>query len=966
MPPKKKGKTPSPIVVGTVSTRSTRRQSVVNIDIPKLTKSKTRRGRSYELEGQVDTNIADSGKLCEKIKATYCKVIGLRNKKESTLSENTTSKTFKKPTLVSLSSMSTDNKELLQILEDWSDEDSQENKGFPHTAYKKHKEFENLEFCAEDINSIISKPFVQDEMHHSSGKTKERCETSFADVKEIERTLSMEKDEIDASTTKNETFDEKELSIGVVEDIDDTDENSSVIIECVTEEIVSVSDDTQLVDETSNLTISEESKDTVQTDEAGIDENSTCYSELIDKEPQIAISKDDSTSPEQLQEEMDITEEIVSPPCEEMLVQEEEVKTNSPGNTPDEEITLTNQDKQDVKVITSPEATVTSDSDSNNQMIDIVPVVINNEETVQSFSTSDSNDSEVRTYFAKEIERNETVHKVEEEMISQLEDQLTGDNFIEESTSNSSEMQYEEIAPSVEEQCIQVEDQSMESEDMCSQYNSSINVDNKNLQQINVTGKNKQILNISEMDKESEKTIPETEDMEDNKICHIAKKDDGEDLELMKTNIEDIQSIKQNMEEFLPAEILTQKVAELNLDMPQQKVKKRNNKKDADKIDSTKQTNVVATSPKKNKNIKKKGGINLETIVQKDVKTKQKKEAYSSFDHQVSYQKTPKTKSKTEPKRKTLNVGLKPQENNTAESSTKIVKTPPPKSKENKSKMSDMKITRKKPPSILGSKIKIKLSPSKKKRKDLVKKSDQQESRNKKEGTKKLELQESKKGKDIKKADQEDIKKMKDFAKTIVQTETQGKEILDKSENENKSETDGDDVERRRSSRIKYISVLKKKTIGHGLVRSKSEISLNESDISDSNSIILETEKNTPLGTPSVSPKTTPRERKTRWSKSMENLVSDVQSNTELAPTQDEINMEIDEKPQVAAKDDPVVQARLKQFVHLKENIYKTSRMTCKEAKKMTCDCFLTDEEIQAKEYGCGEDCLNRLLLIEW
>nr|CAH7738465.1 unnamed protein product [Callosobruchus chinensis] len=75
--------------------------------------------------------------------------------------------------------------------------------------------------------------------------------------------------------------------------------------------------------------------------------------------------------------------------------------------------------------------------------------------------------------------------------------------------------------------------------------------------------------------------------------------------------------------------------------------------------------------------------------------------------------------------------------------------------------------------------------------------------------------------------------------------------------------------------------------------------------------------------------------------------------------------MVLDEKPNIAAGDDPVVQARLRSFVHLKENMYKTERLSCKEAKKMTCDCFLTEEEISANEYGCGEDCLNRLLLIE-
>lgn len=63
---------------------------------------------------------------------------------------------------------------------------------------------------------------------------------------------------------------------------------------------------------------------------------------------------------------------------------------------------------------------------------------------------------------------------------------------------------------------------------------------------------------------------------------------------------------------------------------------------------------------------------------------------------------------------------------------------------------------------------------------------------------------------------------------------------------------------------------------------------------------------------------------------------------------------------------DKEVERRLKQFLHLRENLYLTERISCKEAKKMTCDCFLTSEEMEKGDYGCGEDCLNRLLMIEW
>jgi histone-lysine N-methyltransferase SETD2 len=47
-------------------------------------------------------------------------------------------------------------------------------------------------------------------------------------------------------------------------------------------------------------------------------------------------------------------------------------------------------------------------------------------------------------------------------------------------------------------------------------------------------------------------------------------------------------------------------------------------------------------------------------------------------------------------------------------------------------------------------------------------------------------------------------------------------------------------------------------------------------------------------------------------------------------------------------------------------NTYLFFRTTSKEAKRMVCDCFLTKDEIIRGEMGCGEDCLNRLLMIEW
>lgn len=60
------------------------------------------------------------------------------------------------------------------------------------------------------------------------------------------------------------------------------------------------------------------------------------------------------------------------------------------------------------------------------------------------------------------------------------------------------------------------------------------------------------------------------------------------------------------------------------------------------------------------------------------------------------------------------------------------------------------------------------------------------------------------------------------------------------------------------------------------------------------------------------------------------------------------------------------VEEKLKTFETIDFNVYKTDRYTNKRAKeKMICDCFLTKEEWARGEMGCGEDCLNRLLMIE-
>lgn len=171
----------------------------------------------------------------------------------------------------------------------------------------------------------------------------------------------------------------------------------------------------------------------------------------------------------------------------------------------------------------------------------------------------------------------------------------------------------------------------------------------------------------------------------------------------------------------------------------------------------------------------------------------------------------------------------------------------------------------------------------------------------------------------------------------------------------------------RRSSRIKSISVLKQKSKGHGLVKTKREnLDLDE----DNSNNETESDRNcleSNFAAPKLEHDQKPVKVKSRWRRSSELEMGGSNSPSRSSPliveapvlTQSVEN----EKPKVV---DEEVEKRLKQFVHLKENQYLTERVNCKEAKKMTCDCFLTQDEIDRKEFGCGEDCLNRLLMIEW
>ncbi len=64
---------------------------------------------------------------------------------------------------------------------------------------------------------------------------------------------------------------------------------------------------------------------------------------------------------------------------------------------------------------------------------------------------------------------------------------------------------------------------------------------------------------------------------------------------------------------------------------------------------------------------------------------------------------------------------------------------------------------------------------------------------------------------------------------------------------------------------------------------------------------------------------------------------------------------------------DQELEEKLEKFQGIEENIFRTDRKISKESKGITCDCYqLTKEEIERGDVGCSDDCMNRILFIEW
>lgn len=175
------------------------------------------------------------------------------------------------------------------------------------------------------------------------------------------------------------------------------------------------------------------------------------------------------------------------------------------------------------------------------------------------------------------------------------------------------------------------------------------------------------------------------------------------------------------------------------------------------------------------------------------------------------------------------------------------------------------------------------------------------------------------------KADELKIKTDEDQLKKDTETES----ALTECSKEMIVETE--DTSIRRSGRIRTIKQTKQRSQGFGLVKEKKRAPIVVDE--DSSNASFEVSNDFIADKDVASPNTEPKIR--------------IKTDEEL------------EKEKIDRENG------MKLFASIIDNEYRSERIISKEAKKMTCDCFLTQSEIERGEMGCGDDCLNRMLLIE-
>lgn len=210
--------------------------------------------------------------------------------------------------------------------------------------------------------------------------------------------------------------------------------------------------------------------------------------------------------------------------------------------------------------------------------------------------------------------------------------------------------------------------------------------------------------------------------------------------------------------------------------------------------------------------------------------------------------------------------------------------------------------------------------------------------------------------------------------------------VMEQNQNNSNDSAESSPTGVRRSNRIKTISTMKQKTKGFGLVKTplkkalitQTKLKLEEMG-SDSQEKSCDGSQTNAQTLPFPVPLEMPVKVKSRWRRSSElemgassplnsPLASPSLPKSNLPPLEEENKIE-EEKPDTPLSKeayDKIIEERMKQYEHLEENEYLCDRMISKETKKMICDCFLTRDELERGELACGEDCLNRLLMIEW
>lgn len=209
--------------------------------------------------------------------------------------------------------------------------------------------------------------------------------------------------------------------------------------------------------------------------------------------------------------------------------------------------------------------------------------------------------------------------------------------------------------------------------------------------------------------------------------------------------------------------------------------------------------------------------------------------------------------------------------------------------------------------------------------------------------------------------------------------------ITEQNQNNSNDSAESSPTGVRRSSRIKTISNLKQKTKGYGLVKTplkkalitQTKLKLEELG-SDSQEKSCDALLNNTPNSPSFPvPIDMPVKVKSRWRRSSElEMGANSPASSPLASPSlpqrlqpvAEASLPEEEPVTPISKEayDRIIEERMNQYQHLEENEYLCERMISKETKKMICDCFMTKEELERGELACGEDCLNRLLMIEW